>query len=161
MQATGKQVIGIVLAVSLSAQSAQGALLLPEGQVLVNRGNGFVAIAEPAYVQVGDQVLVNQGKALLQCDAADHRENRHSDTKSSNADYGRRVLHEGHVYTIDDALCGSLASNPPVDPSAASQAAGSAGIATSPLLIGGAVVGIGAGVAILSSSGKRTNGASP
>lgn len=59
--------LGSCLMLIVTATSVQAGSVSPNGVVLINRGNGFEAIAQPTHLRPGDRVLVQSGSAQITC----------------------------------------------------------------------------------------------
>lgn len=102
-----RMTIALIAWLSLLAISgAHAATLFPFGKVMINTGNGFVAVRETIAVGTGDVVMVSQGRAEIAC----YEEHEKGSIKDSPT---RHILESGRTYNIGE-LCGNgLQSNNP------------------------------------------------
>ena len=125
------------------ASAAQAATLTPQGDVLVNRGDGFKAAAASGQVATGDVVMVRAGGAA----------------SVVFSDGCRVSVDVGSSYTVGASSPCAAAANQPSAAATTTAAAGGLGLGTTGILVGAGVVAVGAGVAI--AAAKKKSPASP
>ena len=132
-----RQILTALIMMSFLAANAHAAQLTNiQGQVFVNRGDGFKQVTGPTQVNPGDRVLAGaNGKAQVFYDGSCF----------NNVGAGQAII---------------IPQGQPCAP-AAEQTATTGGIGTTTLVVGGLVVAVGAGVAIAASSRSSKKPVSP
>jgi hypothetical protein len=133
----------VVMLASIGNAAVAATVESISGNILVNRGNGFVAVTEPIEVQAGDLVMANPGSRAIVRYSGDCRE---------------RVEPGAIVRVVDAQNCPALdEKNGPaqagVDGPVDGGVAGIAGLSTETVAIGiGVAAAIGVGVLIAGRS---------
>lgn len=122
--------IAAVALATLSGATALAATLTPKGDVLVNKGTGFVRITGPIAVERGDMVVVNSGIAELVCET-----DRRGSIKDDDMAH---ILNKGQTYSIANECAATAAHT-----------AAHNGISPGGLAIIGAIAKVGTGLLLI------------
>lgn len=137
---------------TLIACAAQAATIIPDGNVTINMGNGFMKVEGPIEVKPGDMVMVNTGTAQI---------------KYASGQVA--LLEPGQVYTVGNEITvgstggegagaggGGGGGGAGGGLGGGALAGGAGGLSTTALIVGGVAIAGGLGAAIYAASDGKS-----